>query len=153
MVERALKLNPNLSSAVYSHGWVALMCDEPLQSVESFQRMLRLSPLDPLRDTTWNGMSFAYFCLGLYEEGCDAAMTSLQFRRQAHNLAAYIVNAMGAGHEAKATEAATQLLDAHPTFASGTLMISFQFALPPSGNRLPPCSGPLECPNDRSARP
>ena len=40
MVERALKLNPNLSSAVYSHGWVALMCDEPLQSVESFQRML-----------------------------------------------------------------------------------------------------------------
>jgi TolB-like protein/class 3 adenylate cyclase len=86
MVERALKLNPNLSSAVYSHGWVALMCDEPLQSVESFQRMLRLSPRDPLLQTTWNGIAFAYFCLGRYQAGCEAAMTSLQFRKEPHNL-------------------------------------------------------------------
>jgi hypothetical protein len=119
MVERAVTLNPNLSSAVYSHGWVALMCDKPLQSLESFRRLLRLSPLDPLRQGIWNGMSFAYFCLGRYEEGHEAAVTSLQFRKYAHNLVACIVNAVHAGHLTMANEAAKQLREAHPDFRIG----------------------------------
>jgi len=49
MVEQAVALNPNLAIAWYSRGWVTMMCGEAERSIESFDRMIRLSPLDPLR--------------------------------------------------------------------------------------------------------
>jgi adenylate cyclase len=59
MTERAVGLNPNLAVAWDSRGWVTLMSDQPQRSIESFERMLRLSPLDHLRVRAWNGTSFA----------------------------------------------------------------------------------------------
>src|SRR5260370_40085489 len=44
MVEQAIILNPNLAVAWYSRGWVSLMCGEAERAVESFERMIRLSP-------------------------------------------------------------------------------------------------------------
>ena len=49
MVEQAVGLNPNLAIVWYSRGWISLMCDETERAIESFDRMIRLSPLDPLR--------------------------------------------------------------------------------------------------------
>ena len=86
MTAEAVALNPNLATAWHSQGWVALMCDEPERAIEAFERLLRLSPLDPLRPWVWNGTAFALFCLGRYVEGCDAANKSLQFRADAHSL-------------------------------------------------------------------
>ena len=48
MVEQAVSLNPNLAIAWNCRGWVALMCGEFERAIESFDRMIRLSPLDPL---------------------------------------------------------------------------------------------------------
>ncbi|WP_228141847.1 hypothetical protein, partial [Acinetobacter baumannii] len=45
MVEQAVALNPNLAIAWYSRGFVCLMCDEAERAIESFDRMIRLSPL------------------------------------------------------------------------------------------------------------
>ena len=44
MVEQAVALNPNLAIAWYSRGFVCLMCDEAERAIESFERMIRLSP-------------------------------------------------------------------------------------------------------------
>src|SRR5204863_8526600 len=66
LVERAIDLNPHLASAWFSRGWVAVLCGEAERSVESFERMIRLSPLDPLRTGAWIGSSWALFCLGRY---------------------------------------------------------------------------------------
>ena len=63
MVEQAVALNPNLAVAWFSLGWVALMCGEAERAIEGFDRMIRLSPLDPLRVGAWNGSSFALFQL------------------------------------------------------------------------------------------
>src|SRR5260370_16199169 len=63
MVEQAVALNPNLGIAWYSRGWVTMMCGEAERSIESFDGMIRLSPLDPLRVGAWNGSSFAFFML------------------------------------------------------------------------------------------
>jgi tetratricopeptide (TPR) repeat protein len=49
LVEQAVALNPNLAIAWYCRGWVTMMCGEAERSIESFERMIRLSPLDPLR--------------------------------------------------------------------------------------------------------
>ena len=116
MVEQAVALNPNLAVAWLCRGFVALMCCEPGRAVESFDRMIRLSPLDPLRGRAWNGISLAHFCLGRYDEGIASAMRSVQFLADAHNLGACIANSMAAGHATDAREAAAQLLNLHPGF-------------------------------------
>jgi adenylate cyclase len=116
MVEHAVALNPNLAIAWYSRGWVTMMCGEAERAIESFDRMIRLSPLDPLRVSAWNGSSFAFFCLGRYEDGCVSAAKSIQVVADAHTLVAYIVNAIGARRSAEAQQAAARLLRSQPDF-------------------------------------
>jgi TolB-like protein/class 3 adenylate cyclase len=116
MVEQAVALNPNLAIAWYCRGWVTMMCGEGERAIESFERMIRLSPLDPLRVSAWNGSSFAFFCLGRYEDGCVSATKSIQVVADAHTLGAYIVNAVRAGRVTEAREAATRLMKAQPDF-------------------------------------
>jgi tetratricopeptide (TPR) repeat protein len=116
MTERAVGLNPNLAVAWNSRGWVTLMSDQPQQSIESFERMIRLSPLDHLRARAWNGTSFAWFALRRHEEGCEIALKSLQVVKNAHTLSAYIMNAVGAGRDAEAKRAVDELLATQPGF-------------------------------------
>jgi TolB-like protein/class 3 adenylate cyclase len=114
MVEQAIALNPNLAIAWYSRGWVTMMCGDAERSIESFDRMIRLSPLDPLRVGAWNGSSFAFAILGRYEDGCVSAMKSIQVAANFHTLGAFIVNAIPAGRVTEAQDAATRLLRSQP---------------------------------------
>ena len=118
MVEKAVTLNPNLAAGWYSRGWIAMMCGEAEQAVESFDRMMRLSPLDQLMVLAWNGRAFALFNLGRYEDGCASALKSIQFVQDAHTLSAFIVNAVRAGRTAEAKETAAQLLRLQPDFSA-----------------------------------
>src|SRR5260370_31213539 len=110
MVEQAVALNPNLAIAWNARGWVTLMCGEAERAIESFDRMIRLSPLDPLRIGAWNGRSFASFHLGRYEDGCALAMKSIQLAPNVHTLGAFIVNSVRAGRMDKAQARVVQLL-------------------------------------------
>ena len=125
MTERSVALNPNLAVAWHARGWVALMSDQPQQSIESFERMIRLSPLDHLRAGAWNGTSFAWFALSRYEEGCETALKSLQSARTAHTLSAYIMNAVGAGREGDAKRAVEELLATQPGFRASHVAQTF----------------------------
>lgn len=116
MIEQAIELNPNLAIVWFSRGWVALMCDETERAIESFDRMIRLSPLDPLRVSAWNGTSHAFFSLSRYEEGCAAALKSIQFNVNAHSLGAFIINAVRAGRPGETQKAVGRLLKIAPGF-------------------------------------
>jgi TolB-like protein/class 3 adenylate cyclase len=125
MVEQAVGLNPNLATAWYSRGWVTLMCGEAECAIESFDRMIRLSPLDGLRVSAWNGSSFAFLALGRYEEGCAAALRSIQVAKDAHTLSALIANSVCAGRVAEARDAAAQLLKLQPDFRASHAQEAF----------------------------
>jgi adenylate cyclase len=125
MVEQAVALNPNLSIAWNSRGWVALMCGEAERAIESFERLIRLSPLDPLRIGAWNGSSFAFFHLGRYEEGRTSAMKSMQLAKDAHTLGAFIMNSVRAGRVAEAQEAVAQLIKLQPDFRASHVHEAF----------------------------
>ncbi|WP_249119686.1 MULTISPECIES: adenylate/guanylate cyclase domain-containing protein [unclassified Bradyrhizobium] len=116
LVEQAVALNPNLAIVWYSRGWVSLMCDETERAIESFDRMIRLSPLDPLRISAWDGAAHALFSLERYEEGCVAAMKAMQFNVNAHTLGALIINAVRAGRIEEAQKAVSRLLKIQPGF-------------------------------------
>jgi adenylate cyclase len=136
MVEQAVALNPNLAIAWFSRGWVSLMCGEAERAIESFDRMIRLSPLDPLRIGAWTGSSFASFHLGRYEEGCASAMKSIQFVTDAHTLGAFVVNSVGAGRIAKAQEAVVQLLKLQPDFRASHVHEAFPIRSPDERDRI-----------------
>jgi TolB-like protein/class 3 adenylate cyclase/tetratricopeptide (TPR) repeat protein len=116
LVDQAVALNSNLAIAWHSRGWVTLMGGENERAIESFERMLRLSPLDPLRIRAWNGISFAFFNLGRYEEGFESGKKAIQYVTEAQSMGAYIVNAVRAGHIIEARDAVAQLLQVQPDF-------------------------------------
>ena len=130
MVEQAVALNPNLAIAWYSRGFVCLMCDEAERAIESFDRMIRLSPLDPLRISAWNGSSHAFFRLSRHEEGCAAAMKSIQFDANAHSLATFAINAVRAGRKEEANKAISRLLKLQPGFRTSHVSEAFPVRWP-----------------------
>jgi TolB-like protein/class 3 adenylate cyclase/Tfp pilus assembly protein PilF len=130
MVEQAVALNPNLAIAWYSRGFVYLMCDEAERAIESFDRMIRLSPLDPLRISAWNGSSHAFYRLSRYEEGCAAAMKSIQFDANAHSLATFAINAACAGRKEEANRAIGRLLKLQPGFRTSHVSEAFPVRWP-----------------------
>jgi TolB-like protein len=136
MVEQAVALNPNLAIAWYSCGWVTMMCGEAERSIESFDRMIRLSPLDPLRVQAWNGTSLAFLILGRYEDGCASATKSIQVVANAHTLVAYILNAMAAGWTAQARQAAERLRRLKPDFRATHAEEAFPVRSPEMRGRM-----------------
>ena len=125
MIEQAVALNPNLAAAWSCRGFVALMCCDPERAIESFGRLIRLSPLDPLRIGAWTGSSFASFHLGRYEEGCTLAIKAIQFFTDVHTLGAFAVNSVGVGRITKAQEAVAQLLKLQPDFRTSHVQEAF----------------------------
>jgi adenylate cyclase len=136
MVEQAAALNPNLAIAWYSRGWVAMMGGEAERSIESFDRMIRLSPLDPLCVGAWNGSSFAFFMLGRYEDGCVSATKSIQVAANFHTLGAYIVNAIAAGRAAEARQAAARLMRSRPDVSASDAEQAFPTRSPELRDRM-----------------
>ncbi len=136
LVEQAVALNPNLAIAWHSRGWVSLMCAEFERAIESFDRMIRLSPLDPMRIRAWTGTSFALFHLGRYEEGSAAAKKSIQYYTNAHTLSAYIVNMLRAGRASEAGDAVKQLLELQPNFRASHVRETFPCRLPEESTRV-----------------
>jgi TolB-like protein/class 3 adenylate cyclase/Tfp pilus assembly protein PilF len=136
MVEQAVALNPNLAIAWYSRGWVALMCGEAERAIESFERMIRLSPLDRLKVSAWNGSSFAHFCLRHYEDGWASAMQTIQVTKDAHTLGAYIVNAIHAGRTMEAKEAVAELLKLQPDFRASHSVQMFPMRILENRDRI-----------------
>ena len=116
MTAEAVSLNSNLSSAWYSQGWVSLMCDEAERSLDAFDRMLRLSPLDPQRAWAWDGKAFALFTLGRYVDGCEWSRKAVLAHPDVHSLGALIINSIGADRPDEARQAAVRLLGLQPDF-------------------------------------
>jgi adenylate cyclase len=116
MVDLSVRLNPNLAIAWQARGWVNLMCGEPDRALDSFERLMRISPAPAARIGDWAGIAMAQFGLGRYEDGYASALKSTAFVVNTLTLVALIGNAALAGHEAEARRAVAQLLKLQPDF-------------------------------------
>jgi adenylate cyclase len=116
LVERAVALNPNLSAAWLARGWMSIMRAEPERAVESFEMIMRLSPLDPLRPFFLTGIALAYWFQGRFEEGRVLAKEIMQLVPHIQSFAAYIANCVALGDVVEAKNAAMRLLDFDPSF-------------------------------------
>jgi TolB-like protein/class 3 adenylate cyclase len=116
LADEAVVLNGNLAIAWHSQGWVKLMCVQPDLAIESFQRTIRLSPLDPLTSLARCGIAFGCFQASRYEEGFEITKALAQMAPSAHSSGAFIINAVSSGRVREAAHAAARLLEIVPAF-------------------------------------
>jgi len=116
LADGAVILNPNLSAAWISRGWISLMLAKPERAIESFEKLLRLSPLDPSRPNSLSGIAFGHFLLDRYDEGRRTAKESMQPHANHQAFATYIINCVGCGDMLEANSTAVELLKFDPNF-------------------------------------
>ena len=117
MADRAVALNPNSYSAWNSRGYAYLLAGLPQEAIPSFERAMRVSPIDPYLMTSITGMGIAFIELRRF----DAAIVAGK-KAQRHNPSypgSYLCLASAFAHlgrDAEAREAAVRLLEVDPAF-------------------------------------
>jgi adenylate cyclase len=117
MVDRSVALNPNSPRAWDRRGWTYVFAGQPEEAIRSFERVIRLSPFDPLLFSTFTGMGAAFIGLGRFDEAVAAAKKALrQNPLYAVTYRALAIALAHLGRETEAREAAAGLLDLEPGF-------------------------------------
>ncbi|MBR1149025.1 tetratricopeptide repeat protein, partial [Bradyrhizobium sp. AUGA SZCCT0431] len=123
MADRAIALNPNSYRAWTCRGQVYRIAGLPEEAVRSFERAIRLSPVDPRLPITFVAMGMAFIELRRFDE---AIVAGNKCRRQnASYSTAYRCLASAFAHlgrDAEAREAATLLLQLDPAFTISALI-------------------------------
>jgi adenylate cyclase len=117
LADQAVALNPNSFSAWHCRGWVYRIAGLPEEAVRSFERAIRMSPLDPRLHRTFVGMGFAFIELRRFDEAIAVAKKAL--RQNTSFSATYRCLASAYAHlgrDAEAREAAARLLEVDPGF-------------------------------------
>jgi TolB-like protein/tetratricopeptide (TPR) repeat protein len=117
MVDRAVALNPNSLRAWEQRGWTYVLAGQPEEAIRSFERVIRLSPFDPVSLSTFPGMSAALIGLGRFDEAVAVAKKAV--RQNSPNPVTYRCLAIALAHlgrEAEARKAAAGLLELEPSF-------------------------------------
>jgi adenylate cyclase len=86
LTDRALSLNPNLSVAWFTRGWLKIWFGEHSSALESIERAMRLSPLDPYMARMQNGMAHANFYLGRYDQAVSWAAMAIRELPNFHDI-------------------------------------------------------------------
>ncbi|XIA63909.1 winged helix-turn-helix domain-containing protein [Bradyrhizobium sp. TZ2] len=117
MLDRAVALNPNSAVAWNYRGMACQFMGQAEEALQSFERGIRLSPLDPMLYGTFAVMGFAFISLRRFDEAVAATKKSL--RKNAAFTTAYRCLAAALAHlgrDAEASEAVLRILELEPDF-------------------------------------
>ena len=117
LVDRAVALNPNSFAAWNRRGWMYKIAGLPEEALRSFERAIRMSPVDPPLHHSFAGMGFAFIALGRFDEaivaGKKAQRQNSSYPRAYRCLASACAHL---GRDAEAREATAGLLELDPAF-------------------------------------
>jgi adenylate cyclase len=115
--DRAVASNPNDPRAWRIRGWTYKYAGQYEEAIRSFERGIRLSPLDPMLYIAHAGIGFALIELRRFDEAVAVCKKSL--RQSSSDGVAYRGLAAALAHlgrDAEAREPAARLLEVDPTF-------------------------------------
>ena len=117
MADRAAALNPNSWTTWNCRGHVYRIAGLPEEAIRSFERAVRMSPVDPRLHNPFAGMGYSLIELGRFDE---AIVAGKKAQRQNPSFSpAYRCLAAAFAHlerDAEAREAAARLLGVDPAF-------------------------------------
>jgi adenylate cyclase len=117
MADRAVALNPNSYLSWNARGWVYRNAGRPEEAARSFERAIRMSPVDPLLHRSLTGMAAAFIELRRFDEALAAGKKALRQNASYSPAHRCLVSVFAhLGHDAKAREAAARLLEVDPAF-------------------------------------
>ena len=121
MADRAVALNPNSYSAWLNRGWVYRVGGLPEEAIRSFERAVRMSPVDPVLYAVFTGMGYALIELGRFDEAILAGKKA-QRQNPAWSATYRCLTSAFAhlGRDAEAREAAVRVLEFDPAFTIST---------------------------------
>jgi adenylate cyclase len=130
-VERAVASNPNHFGAWNYRGWVYLVAGRYEEAILSFERGMRLSPLDPWLHNNLAGIGWALIELRRFDEAVAVSKKALRQNSSDPTTFRGLVSALAhLGRDAEAREAAAGLLEIDPAFTiSGRFSRSAQTTL------------------------
>ena len=132
MADRAVALNPNSWRTWNNRGWVYTMAGLPEEAIRSFERAIRMSPVDPLLHMTFLGIAHALVGLRRFDEAIIVLKKAL--RQNPSFMPAWRVLASAFAHlgrDAEAHAAAARVLEIDPAFT-----ISAHIARGPKNSKL-----------------
>lgn len=117
MANRAVLLNPNSWRTWNNRGWVYAIAGLPEEAIRSFERAIRMSPVDPLLHMTFLGIAHALMGLERFDEAIVAlkkvARLNPSFMPAYRGLASAFAHL---GRDADARAAAARVLEIDPSF-------------------------------------
>jgi adenylate cyclase len=117
MADRAVALNPNSFTAWNARGWVQRNEGLSEEAVRSFERAIRMSPVDPLLHLTFSGMGFAFIELHRFDEAIGAGKKARRQNPVLPTTYRCLASAFAhLGRDAEAREAAARVLELDPNF-------------------------------------
>ena len=121
LADRAVALNPNSFNAWLARGWVYRVAGLHEEAVRSFERAMRVSPVDPMLHRALGGIGLALIELRRFDETIVAGKKAQ--RQNPSYSATYRCLASAFAHlgrDAEAREAAARLLETDPAFTIST---------------------------------
>ena len=115
--DRAVATNPNYFVAWTNRGWVYQVAGRYEEAILSFERGIRVSPLDPFLHTNLAGIGYALIELRRFDEA--VAVSKKALRQNSSDGVAFrgLASALAhLGRDAEAREAAARLLEIDPAF-------------------------------------
>jgi adenylate cyclase len=132
MADRAVALNPNSWSTWNGRGWVYVYAGLPEEAIRSFERAMRLSPIDVRQYATLTGIGQVFIELRRFDEAIVVLKKALRQNPSNSGTNRCLASAfahLGCGAEART--AAVRVLEMDPTFT-----ISALIARVPKNSRL-----------------
>ncbi len=115
MLERAVALDPNAAWAWSRLGWLDTYGDRPDRAHASFERALRLSPLDPMNFNNYVGIASAHQVAEEHGKAADLFIRALEERPNAHWIHRSLAGSLrAAGREEEARASFAKLMAAYP---------------------------------------
>ncbi|MGY8661376.1 adenylate/guanylate cyclase domain-containing protein [Bradyrhizobium sp. UFLA05-109] len=117
MADRAVELNPNSFVAWSCRGQVYRIAGLPEEAIPSFERAIRMSPVDPRLHLMLAGMGQALIELRRFDEAIAAGKKALRQLPSFSGAYCCLASALAhLGRDAEAREAAAHLLEVDPDF-------------------------------------
>ena len=117
MANRAVALNPNSFFAWNSRGHVYRIAGLPEEAIRSFERAIRMSPVDPRLHLMLIGIGMAFIELRRFDEAIVAGKKALRQNPSFPPAYRCLASAFAhLGRDAEAHDAAARLLEIDPAF-------------------------------------